>query len=95
MVRKTSRKTKMKNQKVKEVEAVKVSILAVLADWLQDETANVDPYHDGTLESAIKYAKAEVKQEIGSLLGEILEMDVEQLERAYMIVGKPKNELPF
>ena len=85
----------MKNRKVKEVEAVKVSILAVLADWLQDETANVDPYHDGTLESAIKYAKSEVKQEIGGLLEEILEMDVEQLERAYMIVGKPKDELPF
>ena len=85
----------MKNRKVKEVEAVKVSILAVLADWLQDSEANVDPYHDGTLESAIKYAKSEVKQEIGGLLEEILEMDVEQLERAYMIVGTPKGELPF
>ena len=85
----------MKNQKVKEVEQVKVSVLAVLADWLRDSEASVDPYHDGTLESAVKYAKAEVKQEIGSLSEEILEMDVEQLERAYMIVGKPKNELPF
>ena len=85
----------MKNQKVKEVEQVKVSVLAVLADWLKDSEANVDSYYDGALESAIKYAKAEVKQEIGSLLEEILEMDVEQLERAYMIVGKPKNELPF
>ncbi len=85
----------MKNQKVKEVEQVKVSVLAVLADWLKDSEANVDPYHDGTLESAVKYAKAEVKQEIGSLLEEILEMDVHRLEEYHMEIGKPKDELPF
>lgn len=85
----------MKNQKVKEVEAVKVSVLAVLADLLKDSEANVDSYYDGALESAIKYAKAEVKQEIGSLLEEILEMDVHRLEEYYMEIGKPKDELPF
>jgi len=85
----------MKNQKVKEVEAVKISILAVLADWLKDSEASVDSYHDGALESAIKYAKAEVKQEIGSLLEEILEMDVQQLEKTYMEIGEPKGKLPF
>ena len=85
----------MKNQKVKEVEAVKVSILAVLADWLKHSEANVDSYYDGALESAIKYAKAEVKQEIGSLLEEILEMDVHRLEEYHMEIGKPKNKLPF
>ncbi len=85
----------MKNQKVKEVEQVKVSVLAVLADWLKDSEANVDSYYDGALESAIKYAKAEVKQEIGSLLEEILEMDVHRLEEYHMEIGKPKDELPF
>jgi len=85
----------MRNQKVKEVEAVKVSILAVLADWLQGSEPYVDPYHDGALESAIKHAKAEVKQEIGSMLEEILEMDVQQLEKTYMEIGEPKRDLPF
>jgi len=85
----------MKNQKVKEVEQVKVSVLAVLADWLKDSEANVDSYYDGALESAIKYAKAEVKQEIGSLLEEILEMDVHRLKEYHMEIGKPKDELPF
>jgi len=85
----------MKNQKVKEVEAVKVSILAVLADWLQGSEPYIDPYHDGALESAIKHAKSEVKQEIGQMLEEILEMDVQQLEKTYMEIGEPKKELPF
>ena len=85
----------MKNQKVKEVEAVKISILAVLADWLQGSESYFDPYNDGALESAIKHAKAEVKQEIGQMLEEILEMDVQQLEKTYMEIGEPKSELPF
>jgi len=85
----------MKNQKVKEVEQVKISILAVLADWLENSVDDVDSYHDGKLESAIKYAKAEVKQEIGSLLTEILEMEVQQLEKYYMEIGEPKGKLPF
>ena len=42
--------------------------LRILADWLESSTSSVDSYHDGALESALKYAKAETKQEIGSLL---------------------------
>lgn len=85
----------MKNQQVKEVEAVKISVLAVLAEWLKGSEANVDPYHDGTLESAIKYAKADVKVEIGQMLEEILELEVQQLNKYYMEIGEPKSKLPF
>jgi len=49
--------------------------LRMLADYLKGSEHNVDSYHDGQLESAIKYAKQEVKEEIGEMLEEILDMD--------------------
>jgi hypothetical protein len=49
--------------------------LRMLADYLKGSESNVDSYHDGQLESAIKYAKQEVKEEIGEMLEEILDMD--------------------
>jgi hypothetical protein len=53
--------------------------LRLLADWLKDSESNVDPYHDGNLESAIKYAKSETKQEIGELLQEIIDLKDEDV----------------
>ena len=29
--------------------------LHILSDWLINSDSNIDPYHDGTLETAIKY----------------------------------------
>ena len=49
--------------------------LRMLADYLKGSESNVDSYNDGQLESAIKYAKQEVKEEIGEMLEEILDMD--------------------
>lgn len=49
--------------------------LLLLAEWLKDSSSGVDPHHDGALESAIKYAKQEVKQEVGDLLEEILNIN--------------------
>lgn len=49
--------------------------LKLLAEWLKDSSSGVDSHHDGALESAIKYAKQEVKQEIGDLLEEILNIN--------------------
>tara|TARA_B100001094_G_scaffold29496_1_gene24601 strand:+ start:2878 stop:3105 length:228 start_codon:yes stop_codon:yes gene_type:complete len=51
--------------------------LRILSDWLQNSDSNVDPYHDGYLERAIKTAKQEIKQEIGDYLEEILNGDSE------------------
>ena len=48
--------------------------LRKLSEWLKESESNVDSYHDGHLESAIKYAKQEVKQEIGDMLEEILDI---------------------
>ena len=42
--------------------------LRKLSEWLKESESNIDSYHDGQLESAIKYAKQEVKQEIGDIL---------------------------
>ena len=42
--------------------------LRLLANQLESSRADIDPYYDGQLESAIKNAKAETKKEIGSLL---------------------------
>jgi hypothetical protein len=54
--------------------------LRLLADWLKDSESNVDSYYDGHLESAIKYAKAETKQEIGQYIEEILNMPSEVIQ---------------
>ena len=53
--------------------------LRVFAQYLKGSESNVDSYHDGHLESAIKYAKAEVMQEIGEMLEEVLDRDEEDL----------------
>jgi len=53
--------------------------LRVFAQYLKDTRDEVDSYHDGHLESAIKYAKAEVIQEIGEMLEEVLNRDEEDL----------------
>ena len=53
--------------------------LRVFAQYLKDTTDNVDSYHDGHLESAIKYAKAEVMQEVGEMLEEVLNRNEEDL----------------
>ena len=53
--------------------------LRVFAQYLKDTVDQVDSYHDGHLESAIKYAKAEVMQEIGEMLEEVLDRDEEDL----------------
>jgi|TARA_B110000285_G_scaffold197286_1_gene228836 hypothetical protein len=69
--------------------------LRLLASWLEDSDSNVDSYYDGSLESAIKYAKAEVKQEIGGLLQEIIDMSDEDVIRQVIPLGKEKTEYPF
>ena len=53
--------------------------LRVFAQYLKGSESNVDSYHDGHLESAIKYAKQEVMQEIGEMLEEVLDRDEEDL----------------
>ena len=53
--------------------------LRAFAQYLKDTRDEVDSYHDGHLESAIKYAKAEVMQEIGEMLEEVLNRDEEDL----------------
>ena len=54
--------------------------LRKLSEWLKESESNIDSYHDGQLESAIKYAKQEVKQEIGDMLEEILDISDERIE---------------
>jgi len=53
--------------------------LRMFADYLKGSESNVDSYHDGHLESAIKYAKQEAKNEIGDMLEEILNIDEEEI----------------
>ena len=48
--------------------------LKLLAIWLIENNSDIDPYSDGQLETAIKTAKMETKQEIGNLILEILDM---------------------
>ena len=43
--------------------------LRKLSEWLKESPSNVDSHHDGHLESAIKYANQQVKQEIGVFWG--------------------------
>jgi hypothetical protein len=47
--------------------------LTVLAKWLRNSESNIEPF-EGHLESLIKIAKQEVRQEIGELLLEVLEL---------------------
>ena len=68
--------------------------LRLLASWLENEESNVDSYSDGTLECAIKYAKAEVKQEIGALLQEIINMSDDNVIRQVTLLNTiPKSLL--
>ena len=53
--------------------------LRAFAQYLKDTRDDVDSYHDGHLESAIKYAKAEVMQEVGEMLEEVLNRNEEDI----------------
>tara|TARA_Y100001972_G_scaffold15717_1_gene16642 strand:- start:948 stop:1172 length:225 start_codon:yes stop_codon:yes gene_type:complete len=65
--------------------------LKILANWLQDSDSEIDIYHDGTLEKAIKNAKQEVKQEIGDYLVEILNADNEFIQYELNHINKDKE----
>ena len=54
--------------------------LRMFADQLKGSESNVDSYQDGHLESAIKYAKQQVKQEIGDMLEEILDISDKKIK---------------
>ena len=54
--------------------------LEILSSWMKEHTVDVDPYHDGVLETIIKHEKQETIQAIGRLLEEILSMDDEQIK---------------
>ena len=69
--------------------------LRLLANWLESSQSGVDSYRDGALESAIKYAQAETKQQIGDLLQEILDMSDEDVIKQVIQLGKEQPELPF
>ena len=60
--------------------------LRLFADWLKDSKVYVDSYHDGKMESSIKYAQEETMNQIGDYLEEVLDMDDEKLE------NEDKNE---
>ena len=54
--------------------------LRMFADYLKGSTEIIDSYSgDGKMESAIKYAKQEVKNEIGDMLEEILDISEEEI----------------
>ncbi len=54
--------------------------LRMFVDYLKGSTEIIDPYSgDGKMESAIKYAKEEVKNEIGDMLEEILDIDEREI----------------
>ena len=54
--------------------------LRMFADYLKGSTEIIDSYSgDGRMESAIKYAKQEVKNEIGDMLEEILNIDEREI----------------
>jgi hypothetical protein len=69
--------------------------LRLLADWLKDSDSNIDPYYDGSLETAIKHAKMETRVEIGELLQEILDMKDEDVIKGVMNLHKKTTEYPF
>ena len=63
--------------------------LRIFVDYLKGSTEIIDSYSgDGKMESAIKYAKQEVKNEIGDMLEEILDID----EREILAEIKRGNE---
>jgi hypothetical protein len=54
--------------------------LRIFVDYLKGSTEIIDSYSgDGKMESAIKYAKQEVKNEIGDMLEEILDISEEEI----------------
>ena len=53
--------------------------LKLLALWLTESCSDIDPFIDGQLETAIKTAKMETKQEIGNLILEILDMPYKEV----------------
>ena len=54
--------------------------LRMFTNYLRESTEIIDPYSgDGKMESAIKYAKEEVKNEIGDMLEEILDISEEEI----------------
>ena len=54
--------------------------LRIFVDYLKGSTEIIDCYSgDGKMESAIKYAKQEVKNEIGDMLEEILDISEEEI----------------
>jgi hypothetical protein len=74
------------------------SRLRLLSIWLKEAESEIDSYTDGKLESSIKYAKKEVKQEIGDYLEEILNLDDESIDKFLkeeQIRKENKNKLPF
>ena len=63
--------------------------LRMFADYLKESTEVMDSYSDGQMESAIKYAKQEVKNEIGDMLEEILDISEEEILTE---IKRSKNE---
>ena len=64
--------------------------LRMFASYLRESTEIIDPYSgDGKMESAIKYAKEEVKNEIGDMLEEILDISEEEILTE---IKRSKNE---
>ena len=68
--------------------------LRIFVDYLKGSTEIIDPYSgDGKMESAIKCAKEEVKNEIGDMLEEILDMDEKEI-LAEIKYDSSGNKLP-
>ena len=64
--------------------------LRIFVDYLKGSTEIIDSYSgDGKMESAIKYAKQEVKNEIGDMLEEILDISEEEILTE---IKRSKNE---
>ena len=64
--------------------------LRMFADYIKGSTEIIDSYSgDGRMESAIKYAKQEVKNEIGDMLEEILNIDEREILTE---IKRSKNE---
>ena len=54
--------------------------LRMFVDYLKGSTEIIDSYSgDGKMESAIKYAKQEVKNDIGDMLEEILDINENEI----------------
>jgi hypothetical protein len=53
--------------------------LRMFANYLKESKEIIDSYSDGQMESAIKYAKQEVMNEIGDMLEEILDIDEKEI----------------